>query len=214
MSKNIKAFRMVVGDLGANCYVVYNEDTKEALCVDPGGDAPKIYETLQLKDLKLTAILLTHGHFDHIYGVDELKHLAGDQVSVYVGAKDKDLLDDADLNLSSMFGKRLTLEADTLLHDMDTIMLLGTTIQAIHTPGHTQGGVTYYLPGYDMAFSGDTLFEGSIGRSDFPTGDFDTLSDSIRKKLYALPPNTVVYSGHGEATTVEQEKNSNPFVRG
>lgn len=214
MNKKIAVFRIVVGDLGANCYVIYNQDTKEALCVDPGGEAPKIYEALQTKGLHLAGILLTHSHYDHIYGVDELKHLAGAELPVYIGADEQELLANADLNLSSMFGKRFILDADVLLKDMETLELLGTKFQALHTPGHTQGGVTYYFPDNDMIFSGDTLFEGSIGRSDFPTGDFNILSESIRKKLYTLPLNTIVYPGHGESTTIRQEKDSNPFVRG
>lgn len=210
-----QVIKMPVGDIAANCIIVGNQTTKEAICFDPGAEGKRILRDINNAGFKLTGIFLTHSHFDHIMGIRAIKEELGDQtVKVYASDVEQRLLGKPELNLSTMFGDTYSLLADETLSDGQEIMVLGTNMSCILTPGHTEGGMCYYFPLLHMVISGDTLFEGSIGRSDFPTGDADVLISSIREKLYALPDDTKVYPGHGEPTTIGHEKKSNYFVRG
>ncbi|MCR4802689.1 MAG: MBL fold metallo-hydrolase [Lachnospiraceae bacterium] len=206
----MKMARMAVGPLGVNCYIVYNEETKKAFIVDPGGDAKRIIQKIESMELEVEAILLTHGHFDHILGVDELRKHFG--VKVYLGENDSELIQDGERNISAMFGRPFATKADVMLKDGQELTLAGINIQVIGTPGHTPGGVSYYLKDEEIAFSGDSLFQGSIGRTDFPDGSASTLVASIKTKLLTLPGDTQLFPGHGDSTVVEYEKQYNPFL--
>lgn len=202
--------RVPVGPLAVNCYIVYNEETKKGFVVDPGGDAKRIGKKLEDAGISLEAILLTHGHFDHILAVDELREQFG--VKVYLHEKDAELMGNAQRNVSAMFGKPFTAKADVLLRNEEPITIAGIKIDVLETPGHTPGGVCYYLKEDGVAFSGDTIFQGSVGRTDFPDGSSSQLVNSIKEKLLVLPEDTQLFPGHGDSTLVSYEKQYNPFI--
>lgn len=204
-----------LGSFMTNCYTVYNSATREAVIIDPAANAGFISNMLVSQQLNCVAVLLTHGHIDHMEALPELLNLIGHKVPVYASASEAEVLNDPRKNLSAMLTDQVvTLKPDVLLEDGQTIELLGTRIQCILVPGHTQGGMCYYLEENQMLFSGDTLFARSIGRSDFPTGDGDLLIRMIRERLLVLPDAVTVYPGHNERTTIEREKVSNPFLAG
>lgn len=217
---DLKVGRMTLGSFQTNCYYVYRESAfckcKEngtlcpALVFDPAENGRGIYEALKAKGFTVTAILLTHGHIDHIAGVKELKEYSN--ALVYACDKEADLLSDMRDNLSIMFGTPLKVEADELLQDGKEYMLGDISFQMISTPGHTIGSCTYYFKEADILISGDTLFEQSVGRTDFPTGSMGVLLHSIKHKLFTLPEKTICYPGHGGTTTIGWEKDNNPFV--
>jgi len=200
----------VVGPVQTNCYFLSDEETKECIVVDPGADAKSLLSYIEKNGLKVTAIVLTHGHFDHILAVDSLK--SAFKVPVYAAEAEKEILMDPDMNLSLQIGTSVTVEADKWLRDGEKIELLGQEVRCILTPGHTCGGMCYYFPKAGILFSGDTLFQESVGRSDFPTGSTSTLIRSIRERLFVLPKAVRVYPGHGPATSIENEAMYNPFA--
>lgn len=200
----------VLGMVSTNCYIIYNEFTKEALIIDPPDQAPALKAKIEELDVTPVAILLTHGHFDHIMAAGDLSAAFG--IPVLVGEEEKALLEDYNLNGSRMVRKNFTLSADRFLKDEEELKLGGMTIKVIHTPGHTAGGVCYYFEEDKVLISGDTLFFESIGRTDLPTGDQYTLLESIRHKLMALTEDVVVYPGHGNKTTIGYEKMHNPYI--
>lgn len=202
--------RLVVGSVSTNCYIVSNEETKEAFIIDPGEEASRIERKLLDEKLDLKAILLTHGHFDHIMAVNDL--LEKYKADVYIGENELELLGDTYKNCSgSMMNRPYTAKADKALRDDDVLELAGMTIKVLFTPGHTSGGVCYYLEKEEVLFSGDTVFCQSVGRSDLPTGSGRVLQESIQNKILPLPENTRIFPGHGDSTTVAYEKKYNPY---
>lgn len=207
----MKIENFVIGMIGTNCYIVQNEETKECILIDPAVCQDKLVKHMKDAGLKLTAILLTHGHFDHIMGIDGF--LEEFLVPVYAHEEERALLNDAALNSSSVYGAGYTFAGATYVKDGDKLHLAGMEIEVIYTPGHTIGGCCYYIPEQGVLFSGDTLFCASVGRSDFPTGSAGQLIRSIQEKLMCLPEDTKVYPGHMDETTIGFEKLNNPFLQ-
>ena len=200
----------VGGPLSVNCYLVIDEETKKAFVVDPGGENQPLHQYVAENGLTVEAILLTHGHPDHICGIERFRKTYPDAILV-AHQDEESLLGSAEQNHSKMYcGKDITLQADRWVSDHDGIEVGGLSPVFLHTPGHTPGGMCIYVK--DCLFSGDTLFRNSIGRTDFPYGSFPELKKSIHSKLFALPNHTVVYPGHEGTTTIGHEKESNPFV--
>lgn len=201
--------RIPAGIYAANCYVLYSEKDKEGIIVDPGGDADDILKFVNDNDIKITSIVLTHGHGDHIAGVSELKEELG--VDLLIHEADVDMLKSGDMNLSNIMAiGSIELKADKLLKDGDVIEFGDEKVTVLHTPGHTLGGICL-LSGKHL-ISGDTLFKGSIGRTDLEGGNYETIINSIREKLLVLPGDTIVYPGHGPETTIEEEIRNNQFL--
>lgn len=191
------------GELGANCYIVMNEESKETFVIDPGGDAEYIYNILNKMDAKVKLILLTHGHFDHVGGVVSLKKLTG--APYYICAEEVPYMDGV-----YVFG-RLP-KADKYITHNEEINVAGLDVKCIHTPGHSPGGICF-LVNNECLFSGDTLFQLGVGRTDFDGGDSRQLIKSIKQELFILDENIVVYPGHGPQTSIGIEKKNNPFIR-
>ena len=195
-----------LGMVAANCYIIRNES--EALVIDPGGNAEVIYPLIGKR--KLSYIINTHGHYDHIAANNDLK--ARYDTLLAVGRYDHEMLINPALNLSAMFDAPfISIAPDLLLKEGDSIQFEENTLEIIHTPGHTEGRICIKMG--DKLFSGDTLFFHSIGRTDLPTGSFKELENSIKLKLYTMPDNIKVYTGHGEDTVIEEEKKYNEYVR-
>jgi glyoxylase-like metal-dependent hydrolase (beta-lactamase superfamily II) len=223
----IKSFEL--GSLGTNCYIVWDEDSKEAFIVDPADFTEAVRAVISDEDLRLKYVILTHGHGDHVGGVSAI-------LAAYPGAKlaagrdEAPILGDPGYNfIEYITGRIETFSPDVLLADGDELTVGNMTLRVLSTPGHTIGGISILVPGGTgeaggtgesgeagapgAVFSGDTLFRASIGRTDLPTGDIDTLERSIREKLYTLPDDTEVYPGHMESTTIGYEKRDNGFGR-
>lgn len=207
----MKLERLIVGPVGTNCYLIMNEKTKEVVLVDPGDQAQRIRSKIEEMGGHPAAVLLTHGHFDHILGIPELKELYSD-FDIYALEEENDLLRDASMNCSTQIGRPCTIRADRLVRDGEKLSLAGMNIEVIATPGHTKGSCCYYLPEEKALFSGDTLFAESVGRTDLPTGSMGQLNRSIKKLFAMLPDETDVYPGHEYATSIEHEKRYNPFA--
>lgn len=203
--------RVLAGAMRTNCYLVYDEITKEALVADPADEAEKLERLLAEKGLKLRAILLTHGHFDHIGAAAALRE--NYHADIYCLHEEAEILENPEWNLSALFAAGFTVKPDSLLEDGQELFLAGFPIRVIATPGHTKGSCCYYFTEDKFLLSGDTLFEESVGRTDFPTGSTSDLVRSVQEKLYLLPDDTPVYPGHGEMTTIGHEKQCNPFTR-
>lgn len=202
---------LIVGMVETNCYIGMNETTKEAVIVDPGDNAEKIIGGCERLGVEVKAILLTHGHFDHVMAVPELREKWA--VPVYASEKEAGVLAEEDLNLSNQFRSgKISLTADVLLKDQETIELIGYTFKHIMTPGHTCGSCCYYVESERVLFSGDTLFAGSYGRVDFPTSSSTDMLHSVAEVLFDLPDDIVVYPGHMGATTIGEEKKYNPLA--
>ena len=200
----------ILGMVGTNCYLLCNMDIKECVLIDPADSQDEISRMIDESGCSLKGILLTHGHFDHIMGIEDF--LKAFDVPVYVGREEQPLLADDRLNASSMYGYHCAYTGAKALEDGQTVECAGTEIHVIHTPGHTVGGCCYYLPEEEALFCGDTLFCGSIGRTDLPTGSSRDLAHSIREKLMILPDETKLYPGHMDESTIGYEKEINPFI--
>lgn len=206
---SLKIGNMVIGYIQTNCYFVYDDDKKEAIVFDPAADGEGIYDALNKHDIKVVAIFLTHGHFDHIMGCNELRDKAG--VKVYASKLEDNLLKSAHLNASDQIGRSYTVNADILLDDGEVVDVQGIKVKMISTPGHTEGSCCYYFEEDGILVAGDTLFAGSCGRTDLPTGSGGALDRSLKEKLMRLPDEVKVYPGHGESTTIGYERKHNPF---
>jgi glyoxylase-like metal-dependent hydrolase (beta-lactamase superfamily II) len=207
---------VITNQLGAfetNCYTVYNADTRDAVIIDPASNARFLGNMLVNQNFNCIGIFLTHGHIDHFEGLTELLELVGHKVPVYAAAEEAEVLNDPRMNLSMMLAEQVvTFKPDVLLKDGDSLELLGTRIVCKLVPGHTKGGMAYYIEENKMLFSGDTLFCRSIGRSDFPTGNGIQLVEAIQNQLMVLPDDVTVYPGHNERTTIGREREMNPFL--
>lgn len=201
--------QLIVGPLQVNCYILADEKTKEAVVIDPGDDAREILKAIKDKGLKVKYIVSTHAHFDHVGANKAIKEATGAEL----------LLHEADAPVlatvssqSSSFGMASVFAppADRYVKHGDVITAGEVSLTVLHTPGHTPGGIS--LVGHGMVFTGDALFAGSIGRTDFPGGDLMTLLGSIKAHLMTLPDDTTVYSGHGPESTIGDERRDNPFL--
>lgn len=202
---------MTLGQVQTNCYLIGNEKTKEAVVIDPADEGAYIAKRLRSLGYALKAILLTHGHFDHITGAEELRSLTGAEIYAYEG--EKELLADPKLNCSSIAGHTVSLVPDKFFKDKDQLELAGFTFEVLFTPGHTSGSVCFYLKSEGILFSGDTLFQESVGRSDLPTGNGRRLVKSVNERLLPLGEDILVYPGHGEDTTIGYEKRYNYYLK-
>ena len=207
----MKIEKFVLGPVGTNCYIVRNDDTMECFIVDVAACPTEFVSHIRNSGLTVKAVLLTHGHFDHIMGLD--RFLEEFPVPVYACAAEKDVLESAQLNSSAgMLGQPYTFTGARFVKDGDLLDVAGMKIQVIQTPGHTIGGCCYYIADENVLFSGDTLFRASVGRTDLPTGSMSALVRSVTDRLLVLPDETRVYPGHMEETTIGYEKQYNPFL--
>ena len=210
---NIQIETVHVSPIMTNCYLVINTDSRELILIDPGDNAPALIKAIEDMGLSLKGVLLTHGHFDHAGAANEVADHFG--VYVYAHENEEEVLKTPSLNLSGgMMGAPDTYRADKLLKDGEEVTLGGMTFVTLFTPGHTQGGCSFYFKEKKAVFSGDTLFCRSVGRTDFPGGSMSVLAKSIKDKLYTLPGDTTVYPGHEGITTIAEEMAENPFVPG
>ena len=186
-----------------NCYILQDENTKEAMCIDPGGDFEKIKEMLEIMEVKLKYIYLTHSHMDHIEKAKELKKSLGGEI--LISRKGAQNVNNPDINLSKLTNYNLYIEIDSRVDDKDILHIGDIELEVIYTPGHTDDSTSLYCKSENLIFTGDTLMYMGIGRTDFPTGNKTEIKKSL-KKLFMLPDNTFVYPGHGLPTTIKDEK--------
>ena len=200
---------LAVGPIQANCHILGCEETLEAAVIDPGDEPDRIFHALAESSLTAKLIINTHGHFDHVSANKRLKEVTGAPILIH--SLDAPMLDELSSSAAAWgFTADNSPKPDKELNDGDEVAFGHTTLKVIHTPGHTPGGISLYAP--DFVFVGDTLFAGSIGRTDFPGGSFKALKESIRKKLFVLGDHVKVYAGHGPSTTIGEERRANPFV--
>ncbi len=201
--------KVVVGELMTNCYLLACKETKKTAIIDPGADKDIIIDKLKELDLNPQYIILTHAHADHIGAVKELKKYYN--IPICVHKNDEKMLNDSNKNLTALiFGKDIVLDADRVLEDKENIRIGSLTIEIIHTPGHTLGGIS--LKCNNVIFSGDTLFNEGIGRTDLPGGSHQQIIDSIKSRIFSYDNGIIVYPGHGMETSIGYEKENNPFI--
>lgn len=221
----IRIENIVLGMCATNCYAVFDGGAKtpggyvddgqlkEAVIIDPAADAACIEAMIARYKLRPVAVLLTHGHFDHLSAADAVRRRYG--IKVYAGNEERSVMNSSSSNLSLPFtGEGMTFEADEYFKPGEELDFAGFRIGTIPVPGHTIGSVCYYFEEQKVLFSGDTLFAGSVGRSDFPTGNAGQLIRAIKSGLMSLPDDVKVYPGHGESTTIGCERVNNPFIQG
>ena len=209
---DIKIKKRILSVCQTNCYYVYREGADEIVVIDPGDMGDVVYEDVRsLGFTKVAGILLTHGHGDHTGGACRLKELSG--AKIYAYEEEAEILKDPEKNLSGWFGQAYGFEADEYFSDNQEFDMGKIHFKVLHTPGHTQGGCCYYDEADSCCFCGDTIFNGSVGRTDFYSGSARALIDSIQKTIFTLPPDTKLYPGHNEETTVAYEMKYNPCCR-
>ena len=200
---------LIVGALEVNCYIVGDKEKNEWAVIDPGGDPEKILGVIKEKNARVKFIINTHGHPDHTGADNKIKQETG--APLYIHKADATLITGIFNQLARLTGiNGSSFKPDHFLEDGDTLSLGDISLKVLHTPGHTRGGICLFFD--NVLFCGDTLFAGSIGRTDLPGGSLSTLLKSVREKLFSLPDDVVVYPGHGPQTTLGEEKRSNPFL--
>jgi hydroxyacylglutathione hydrolase len=215
MKDDLRIRTVVSAPFDENSYIVGKASEREVVVIDPGFEPEQILEVIESEDLRVVAILNTHGHPDHIAGNSAMKE-AFPEAPLIIGQGDAALLTDAELNLSAAFGIPVTSPPpDQLVSEGDRIPVAKLNLEVREIPGHSPGHVVFVLEGpVARVFGGDVLFRGSVGRTDFPGGNFERLARGIRQKLWSLPDETIVYPGHGPVTTIGYERRTNPFVAG
>lgn len=194
-----------IDNIITNCYIIEDENTKEMMVIDPGGEAQKIIELVDILGGQVKYIYLTHCHGDHIGAVKELQKQKGGKILIH--KDDYEGLKNPDINLTSVFSEnKISIEADARVNDDDILHIGRLEFKVLHTPGHTKGGSSLYCEKEGMLFSGDTLFKGMWGRTDLPTSSFEDVMNSIKEKLLVLPDDTIVYPGHGITTKIDEEE--------
>ena len=208
----LKIRRHPVGPYQANAWLACDEERREALLVDAGAEADRLLAELEAGGLRLVGILQTHAHADHIAALPEVVAATG--APVYMHPDAEPMLHSAEANLSALAGMPITAPVPyTAVRDGDRLELMGREVRVYHTPGHAAGSVCFHLPADSVVFTGDALFQGSIGRTDFPDGSLETLLRGIREKLLILPDETRVLAGHMGTTTIGRERTTNPFLQ-
>lgn len=207
----MKVAKILLPAAAENCYLAINEETKEAIIIDPGSAAERVKSAVSQTGAKPVAVLLTHGHFDHAGEAAAIADEYG--IKIYTHEACAEELKNPSINLSGdMYGSSEIYRADIFLEDDEEIELAGLKVKCLFTPGHTPGGCCFYFENEGIVFTGDTLFCGSVGRTDFPGGSMSQLVNSIRSKLMSLPEDTICYPGHNEPTTIGEERQYNPFL--
>jgi len=195
-----------LGDLYNNCYLIFDKESKRGFIVDAPAPIDQVSDFIQSENLKIDFVALTHAHFDHISGLDKLSY------PFYLHQSDSQFLKDIAINGSAFFGSSIVVNKNPILYKDNKLLFLDKhSIEIIHTPGHTPGGVSLKLGNW--LFSGDTLFSDAVGRTDIPLASHEQVIKSIKEKLLVLPPDTIVYPGHGASTTIAKEKEHNPFLK-
>lgn len=210
LGREAQVHRIVVGLLETNCYILAGPENREAIVVDPGGGAGLVLHRLRQLGLQLKRIVSTHAHFDHVLAVDEVRNATGAEFLIH--KDDLPILESMRERALAFMGIEVPPppKVDGFIQEGDELSVGGVTWRVIHTPGHSPGSICLYTPG--ILLSGDTIFSGSIGRTDTPGGDYGRILQSIREKIMVLPDDTVIYPGHGPSTTVGRERKVNPFV--
>ena len=206
---NLKIGRMVIGVYATNCYFLYRQGNPNVLVADPADQGELIYTKLKEKGFTVAGILLTHGHFDHIWGANELRAVSG--APIYALDTKEKLSENANLNVSAQAGRSCSVKLDHYVKDGEELTVADISFKVLATPGHTGDSCCYYFEKAGFLICGDTIFLESIGRTDFPTGSSSSLLRSVREKIFVLPDTVALYPGHGEGSTVEHEKKYNPF---
>lgn len=206
----LELHKCILGNVFTNCYFLKNKEIGEVLIVDPAACADKIFRKISEIGGKPAGILLTHGHFDHILAVEEVRNQY--KIPVYASRAEQQMLKEPSMNMSGHYGAGCSIKPDELFDDLQVFEAAGFSIQMLLTPGHTPGSCCYYLKEEGVLFSGDTLFYGSVGRTDFPGGSTAQIVRSLHKLVDSLPEETEVYPGHDASTTIGYEKRYNPFV--